>query len=65
MKKRCKVCGKKFTPGVDGVVGDLCDKDAGVERDANGFVWGPGELEQTRVDINTGEKEIVLRKEMK
>ena len=39
--KKCKVCGRRFTLGVDGVRGDLCDEHAGVKRDKNSHAWFP------------------------
>jgi hypothetical protein len=48
MKKKCSKCGKKFTPGVNGMLSPVaCDECLGVERIADiaseTSAWLPGE----------------------
>lgn len=66
MKKKCLNCGTEFTMGVNGTYyrGEtpLCDTCTGVERDAEGNAWEPGETEHTYCDL-LGENEHVVTRE--
>jgi hypothetical protein len=48
--------------GYNGIVNN-CDQCAGVQRDANGFAWLPGEMEMVLQDMQTGEIRTVTRSE--
>jgi hypothetical protein len=68
MKAKCVKCGKKFTMGLNGVVfGDNeepgCDSCLGIERDAEGYSWKPGETEHTYCDLDGENEHVVTREE--
>lgn len=56
VKKRCKVCKKIYTLGVDGIVGDLCDKHAGVKRDKEGYIKNPMDIDFEKLSCQQNEK---------
>jgi hypothetical protein len=63
---RCPTCKRRFTPGVNGLrltPGPGCDKCLGIIRDEQGFPWLPREVEQLRIDHNTGKLVTVTREE--
>lgn len=59
---RCQSCGRIFRMGYNGTV-DGCDSCMGVERDRNGYAWGPGETEQTYEEVETGKTFTVKRED--
>lgn len=65
--KRCTQCGRQFQTGVNGIGGSqmpaLCDACAGIQRDSKGYIWKPGESEQTLEDAWTGAVTTVTRDE--
>lgn len=60
--KTCPKCGFEYTLGIDGVV-DGCDNCLGIQRDATGMAWLPGESMIMLEDVETGEVELITREE--
>ena len=67
MKYNCVICHNEFEMGENGIFmdGDLpgCDVCAGVERDAEGYSWEPGETEHTYCDLDGNNPHVVTREE--
>jgi hypothetical protein len=59
---KCKQCGKQYRLGYNGVA-SLCDKCAGIQRDADDNIWMPGETYQMRQSVSDGSIRKVTRKE--
>jgi hypothetical protein len=58
----CSHCGKQYQLGYTGIDGS-CDKCAGVERDACGYAWMPGEAQQEYEEVGSHRRFVVNRED--